>query len=395
MNINNNELVKKTINSGKLYPRPKEKCDICNDEVVLCWGDEIQKPYWRHTTKIENIDHKPNGESINHRYSKQMLMEYLNSGKKCSFKHLCNNKLIIPKLDLTFKNEVSYKNIRFDIGGFDKNDKLVFGIEIMYTHKTSNINPRNDIDWVEIKADDVIELLDVSKMPSQLLFSDISKHQCCANAINLYPLEKIAKKLGYLAIYSPYSFYHGKELEIYNYGYFKLRKEWNCDGILCECDDDECYTCVKKKKPQNIIMKKKIWNQFIYRKQCLYCEKKWTTSWYKPYCFTCYKKVSDEKADKVIKVKDIMAKKDVTQKFILNYKKYMESVDIIDNNIVNKCGGDGECILISIDENKNIAFFKNKNISCHYSCQLCVNYDEECYGITLTGKYCMDCYWRT
>lgn len=80
MTQNINALVEKTIKSGRLYPRPCDKCDICQNKIILCW-DQTMSPYWRHSTKVEH-DHKPNSESFNHLFAKKILMEYLNDGKK-------------------------------------------------------------------------------------------------------------------------------------------------------------------------------------------------------------------------------------------------------------------------------------------------------------------------
>jgi hypothetical protein len=135
----NDEIILNVIENGKLYARPKVKCDVCNDEIVLCWKN-VKLPYLRHLTNTHN-DHSPNCESFNYKFAKNILIKYLNdNNNKCNFIHNCNNNVInIPNTTIIFKSEISYKNCKFDIGGFDENNKLVFGIEIYHTYKTENI----------------------------------------------------------------------------------------------------------------------------------------------------------------------------------------------------------------------------------------------------------------
>jgi hypothetical protein len=68
MKKSNKEIIKNVIESGRLYPRPRDKCDVCDDEIVLCWGNSVS-PYWRHLTNAHN-DHSPASESFNHKFAK-------------------------------------------------------------------------------------------------------------------------------------------------------------------------------------------------------------------------------------------------------------------------------------------------------------------------------------
>jgi len=52
-NKTNDEIIDSVIESGRLYPRPRDKCDICNIEIVLCWG-HVRSPYWRHLTNTSH-----------------------------------------------------------------------------------------------------------------------------------------------------------------------------------------------------------------------------------------------------------------------------------------------------------------------------------------------------
>ena len=138
--------------------KPRSFCADCGNEMVLCaLESEKVTPYWRHLS--EGIDHRPsNGESEIHKYAKHLLCDFLQSGGTVVFG---NDHVKIPKAT-TIKTEVKhtsklppYDTCIFDIACMEVN----IGIEILHTHKTTNITGRNDVKWYEVSAVEVINKL--------------------------------------------------------------------------------------------------------------------------------------------------------------------------------------------------------------------------------------------
>ena len=89
--------------------------------------------------------------------------------------------------------------MRFDIAAKDPTNKIIFGIEIFHTHKTTRIEPRNDVPWVEITADDTIEIFGNTKIKETgacITLNDVGYKLCCY--INSMPEFIVALKLGYI-----------------------------------------------------------------------------------------------------------------------------------------------------------------------------------------------------
>ena len=401
MKKTNDEIIKNVIENGRLYPRPKDKCDICNDEIVLCWGN-IRLPYWRHLTNT-HIDHSPNCESFNHKFAKNILINYLNdNNNKCNFIHTCNNIIInIPNGAIIFKPEIKYKNCIFDIGGFDENNKLVFGIEIYHTHKTENIKTRNDIDWVEVKAYDVINVLDRENVNNTIQIKDYSEKKCCGEQLKNLSFKQIGKKLGYFKEGMSVDKETRNILIVLN-GYYETFEQW-LSGVTCDCNDEDCDDCNNEKKNKNnksyMAMKKTLWNEFLSRKKCMCCEKKYDTKYYKPYCLKCYKKEQNDELCETNRIHVSNIERDDMKKYLIERNKKIESniYDFIDDKKY-VCFSNGECLFLSFDENNNVITYKNPNFECEHDCKLCKGFiNNRCYCkarseyLETHDGFCMNC----
>lgn len=285
MTTNNiNQLIKTTIESGRLYPRPQEKCDICDEKIILCWSNKIS-PYWRHYKMSNtNNNHKPNNESLNHKLAKNILIEQFSQQKRIIFNHHCDGTTInIPDDAKIFKPEVRFEDCIFDIGCFNDKDELIFGIEIWYTHKTGNIYNRNKIKWVEVKANDVLNCFDNNNLAQVVNLSDYSTQMCCSRPLNLCTNLELAEKLNYLFNYTKTKECDSRQIfHVINYrldyGIYYLKWKWNFTGDY-----------------KNHQGTKKIWDEFLKRKKCMYCSKKWDTQIYKPYCKECFDNIQNKK----------------------------------------------------------------------------------------------------
>ena len=122
-------IVQSHVARGRLHPRPKAACDHCAVEVVLCWGEKVTVPYWRHlvdfTTLRKPDDHQPSCESATHKLAKKLLSEFLNKGGKCVYLHGCHSDLEVAEDGcIKFVEEYTYKDVRWDIGCLGDDDRL-------------------------------------------------------------------------------------------------------------------------------------------------------------------------------------------------------------------------------------------------------------------------------
>lgn len=288
------EIINSVIESGKLYPRPILNCDKCLEEVILCWGD-LRNPYLRHLNKKKH-DHKPCIESFEHKISKELLINHFteNLTKEYDnfFLHYCNNqKIFLPKECVEFKPEVKFENIIFDIGCFDSQKNLIFGIEIYKTHKSDNIDVRNKINWVEISSSNILKYF--SGKTSYL--KDLSVKECCKKYLT-YDIEQIAVILNFL------EYKKAKNIDcilnIDQFGYYQSYKIWKF--IECEYDLNKAEIDIlnaknnvnnKKENDVNECLKKNINKNLLrelkYRNKCLKCKKKHNFNISTPYCKKC------------------------------------------------------------------------------------------------------------
>ena len=161
--------------SGRRYPRPTEQCPDCRGIVVLCWGKKL-KPHWRH--KVNNSGCHNAGESLNHKYAKQLLSEFLSSGGKIEYRQDCKNCKNQESITISLKEghrvqlEHPHNGIVFDLVCLG-DDNISFAIEVCHTHITDNIKQRSAITWMEVQADEVIKLLDLATRPSKITLSNL------------------------------------------------------------------------------------------------------------------------------------------------------------------------------------------------------------------------------
>jgi hypothetical protein len=152
-------------NKGAPYPRPRETCDSCKADIILCWGHK-RTIHWKHVKSTGRLHcSSANGESATHKRAKELLVDFLNAGKTIWFRHnctRCDHAYVCRTPFSAWKQEVKHvfndESCIFDVGGLNDAD-LVFGIEVEHKHKTSNVTARKAVQWVEVKASDVLNEL--------------------------------------------------------------------------------------------------------------------------------------------------------------------------------------------------------------------------------------------
>lgn len=360
-NKNKKDIVIDTINSGRLYPRPKDKCDLCTNDIILCWGKTIN-PYWRHLTKFSANDHSPNSESFNHKFSKEILIKHLSTNRKIKFFHNCKQEFInIPQVAVSFQSEVKYKDCIFDVGCLDANNNLVFGIEVYHTHKTSNTKTRNDIEWVEVKSNDVLNLLDSVNLPNEIQLNDCRERLCCAMNFNEWDMESIAKGLDYIVEYT--------ECEALNmvsvamHGYYEIKRYW----VL---EENTSYS-----------INKKLWLEFLGRKKCMSCSKSCDTKIYKPFCLKCFKKYNNDELEiESIEIAYIVQMKNKLRKRF----EWLDNIEDGEGHIVCKiCEGK----ICATDEKYSKYFKQGSNFVNQYT--LWFGYKKKCICTVCLDELCV------
>lgn len=244
------------------YPRPTIECKLCNGDLILCYGG-IKGFYLRHK-KLNKCLKNLGGESYEHFIAKNILTQYLNFNINDLNKIILNKKcgdcenIKFPVEIIKFKTEVSNedKTCRYDIGGLDENNNLIFGIEIYHSHRATNFNIRSEIPWVELKAQEIINKLNINFF-TLIDFEDIlcnEVNSCDGNGKCI----KYSLDLGYVK----YKCQHNCKLEICNncqneYTKYlgclhcnKYRKCYDCKKINIEKNDIRisCYECMEIRK---------------------------------------------------------------------------------------------------------------------------------------------------
>lgn len=268
---------------GRLHPRPTGLCTKCNGKIILCYGD-IKKPHWKHAHDTNtSITHTPSGgESLAHLYAKRFLQNYLQDGHNCTFIHYSTNeRIIIPHKNtpITFQLEYPYKNSIWDLVCIT-NDTIFLGIEIWNTHPTANIQDRNDIDWVEVKADDVIKLLDKDTLPSSITLKNYREQalKSTPSGTSILSILSSIPTLRQLAI--QLNFY--KEIPRYD-----LQTSQIMIARSNGCTHTSTYWYESKPDIPSREWKR-IFNKIIEREQCICCDSKITDD--DLYCAICYYK---------------------------------------------------------------------------------------------------------
>ena len=308
--------------SGKSYPRPRDKCDDCQGEIVLKWGPKRQ-PHWAHINKGE-CKSSSFGESATHKLAKKKIIEFLQGGGILYAKRSCNKCKQVKQVEeiktqtaSTFKEEFKDTSCIWDVAAINSKDEIIYGIEVLKTHKTTNLSPRENVPWFEFLADDILRELDVDvdKFPTSLTLDDkrdfpkceskscslndekfpTSLMQCLRHNNNtdikklsleckskLYShlsLNDIARELGYLFIRRSYSCKARELMDDAMHGKHRVSKdEWNTCG--------------------NSGGNSGLWKEFTDRKCCMRCNRCWTTKYKRPFCGDCWKFIRRKKTGK-------------------------------------------------------------------------------------------------
>jgi hypothetical protein len=192
-------------------------CPDCDRDLILCRGD-VYKTYFRHRSDA-NIKctyyNKPSETQI-HKDAILLMKKILEDNisivmlRECE---CCNEveEFIIPKLNINSKIHTEYKfefngnNKKADIVYLYKN-KIIFIFEICNTHKINNFDRPEP--WFEIDANELITMVNTTKIHTQLEINCIRTKKCdnCITEekekihikeINSLKLEKkIRKRLG-------------------------------------------------------------------------------------------------------------------------------------------------------------------------------------------------------
>lgn len=352
------------------YPRPIIDCPECSEKAIICWGEKIIEPYLRHSSKRKC---KPSPESWQHKEAKTRLCKFLNEGGVCRFAHSCpeGRKVIDLPSQISYSEEVKFGNSRLDIGGTNAEGKVLVNIEILRTHKTTNVEDRNTILWVEIEAVEVLDLLDVDPKPERIQLKDKGTKPCCyakpiavssegmenmsdqsVQAIitpqrNSYSLDDFSSRERLVRIPSPSERNSTRELpegfpfpteEIreklaMRLGYMKrivphrakIVHRLVVKGRVVRFKE-EWFTVIADRPPVYV------WEEFLEYQRCLYCGDPWKTDWYKPYCRDCYTSIKNEE----VNYKDLLEipnslKQELRRK--LSWLDYIEN----DSNVGSPC----------------------------------------------------------
>lgn len=330
--------------NDRLCPRKKYNCDECGNKIIMKWRNE--KMYWSHLPGSRQKCQSTNNESHEHLLAKDLLCEYLKGGNTVIFKKKCIScdNVILNNRNIFFKCEQSLsiddKKIIFDIGGLDEEGKIIFGIEIMKTHKSENILQRNIIPWVEINAFEIIDKLDKKITPKELFLIDIfcfKEYQYKINFIKKEEEKKLKEEENKLKeeenklkeeknfkkcltcnqqllknnkynncqkcyILKSNSNYDGKYdnftlMQIaYNLGYLDKFEKYSCKSrLLLDAailnngySEYDYYFNIEGNDDKNYDL----WNELKIRNKCLKCEKNHKIIIYKPFCYDCYKMIN-------------------------------------------------------------------------------------------------------
>lgn len=138
-------------------PKPRIVCPECSNDLVICWGDIITKPYIRHIGEGHTINQcsirLSGGESGIHLLSKKMLKKFLDEGGMI----LCNNLIFScdgNEVQLEHRSngcvmDMYWKNI----------DCKEYCIEIYHSSLTKTVDNRRHTTWVEVTAEEVLQIL--------------------------------------------------------------------------------------------------------------------------------------------------------------------------------------------------------------------------------------------
>lgn len=244
--------------SAEIYPRKYTFCNICGDKQFPR-KTKSEKYYLEHMNNT-SCD-KVVDESPIHKYAKEILCAYLNKGNSLCIKGSCEKcpstwSYPIVVKDMKYRTEVTFGSSRLDIAGFNMQGEIVYNLEILYKHTTTNFKDRDRLIWAECSALDILDMNEAGI--TDIVLED--KRNKCSNCIkynlsywNLDKYKTVALELGYIH-----------------------EDKWTISHIP-----------TVDKKEQN-----KHWKDLTINGKCLSCHKECDVSWGKPFCFKCYKYIS-------------------------------------------------------------------------------------------------------
>lgn len=295
------------------YPRPTITCSQCKSDLIPCVGKKI-KPYLRHKHKS---DHEPVAESWEHKRAKNLIVEYLNGGGKCLFKHACQEGEILVESVIGFRyhEEVKFLDSILDVAAVDGLGQVVFNIEIKHTHLTTNIKDRRTMPWVEVIADQVITELERPERNQVVSFKNIASCSLCSSSriiiprtidnqnLPITPIPPVQPLTVHVSsLPKPGECFNEDEMP-YRLGYIKNR-------LVCEVTVAAMKGIFKYVNGGDFLLRSYLncrcyltgtcdyceaWDEFLSYRLCLCCMGKHSdVSYGRPYCIKCYKRIQHE-----------------------------------------------------------------------------------------------------
>lgn len=265
--------------SGWLRSGSRDRCGDCGGEMVFCDGPK-RISYWRHIGS-NKYQCSSSGESLMHKQAKKLLVSFLRGRGKISFEHTCDSCGRIDKYSppsaTGFDEEIGHcsggKTVTFDVAGL-ASCKVIFGIEVWYSHKTTSLLGRSTTPWFEVEAMDVIRVLNVEKTPSRITLKDHRGDIECKNPVCSMSMKDLACSLGYLHIEREIYACEARRIidEAVKGKYIDYEYEWNTSEVQWD---------------------NKLWDAFLSRQKCMKCEKSHHTTYGRPFCLPCYKQISN------------------------------------------------------------------------------------------------------
>lgn len=219
-------------------------------------------------------------ESAKHKLAKELIAEHLNSDGGLAVTETCcrcyqqvtvqikkSHKVVLEK-QLPGGGGVA------DVALLGPDDSVNFVIEIYETHRTAF----RGVEWVELKADDVLEAWDTTRLGGNMRVEGARQDYACGQQ-GCYDIQELAQKLGYLHVNPPdYNNEAEREVDAAMRGFYEQDggRFWE----LGEASHDGS-----------------LWKDFLDRGVCMRCERGWDGSKYRPFCRTCYREVAFGETD--------------------------------------------------------------------------------------------------
>ncbi len=259
---------------------PSSICMKCRKPVTLSWGTD-NKPGWRHKKGgcMLNANHH---DMMTHNLAKELLISFLNKGYILEVVQKCPNSA--PRIYQLSDEQEAVSEwrfgktlARFDIGCCgDTDPSKEFAIEICHTHQTTNLAPREQIDWIELNASEVLDALDQFAIERTITVRNIRPQCSDPSCVSCKTFEKLLLDIGIMKI---------------EYSFFKKRKNEEKRWLLVFTDPYGLSTD-EEKDNSVIIPQSSLWAELVTRGRCAYCKRKHVISIGNPYCNPCAKKMA-------------------------------------------------------------------------------------------------------